>query len=301
MARNEGTVLTQRRFLGRFTIAESQWLLVSYRLITNPQGMVAVAGLGLLVFAAVFADLIAGDPNSQDAAARFLSPSLDHPFGVDQLRRDLFARTVHGLRISLLIAFVSVAAGSTLGIMLGLIAGYVGGWVENVAMRFVDALLAFPGLLAALAIITILGPGVRNVGIAIAFFSVPSFTRLARGQMLAEKHNEYVTAAQALGARPLRVIFRHIALNAIPPLLTQVALFMSIAVLLEASLSFLGLGQQAPDPSLGGLISASKSHLRVAWWYPTFPGATLAILLVCLNLLADASNEATSPWARRRL
>jgi peptide/nickel transport system permease protein len=167
-------------------------------------------------------------------------------------------------------------------------------------MRFVDALLAFPGLLAALAIITILGPGVRNVGIAIAFFSIPSFTRLARGQMLSEKQNEYVTAARTLGASPQRVIFRHIALNAIPPLLTQVALFMSIAVLLEASLSFLGLGQQPPDPSLGSLISASKSYLRIAWWYPTFPGAALAFLLVLLNLLADATNEATSPWARRR-
>ena len=192
-----------------------------------------------------------------------------------------------------------MTVGSAIGIITGLITSYVGGWVESLAMRFVDALLAFPGLLAALAIITILGPSIRNVGVAIAFFSIPSFTRLARGQMLSEKRNEYVIAAQTIGAGPFRVIFGHIALNAIPPLLTKVALFMSTAVLLEASLSFLGMGQQPPDPSLGGLISASKTFLRQAWWYPLFPGATLALLLVSLNLFADASNEATSPWARR--
>ena len=211
----------------------------------------------------------------------------------------MFSRTIHGLRISLLISFVSVTVGSAIGIITGLITSYVGGWVESLAMRFVDALLAFPGLLAALAIITILGPSIRNVGVAIAFFSIPSFTRLARGQMLSEKRNEYVIAAQTIGAGPFRVIFGHIALNAIPPLLTQVALFMSTAVLLEASLSFLGMGQQPPDPSLGGLISASKTILKQECWYPLFPGATLALLLVSKNLIADASNEATSPWARR--
>tara|TARA_Y100000996_G_C22536109_1_gene648331 strand:- start:178 stop:960 length:783 start_codon:yes stop_codon:yes gene_type:complete len=260
---------------------------------------VALLGLGVLAFLAIFAGVLSVDPNAQDASARFLPPSWEHFFGVDQLRRDMFSRTIHGLRISLLISFVSVTVGSAIGIITGLITSYVGGWVESLAMRFVDALLAFPGLLAALAIITILGPSIRNVGVAIAFFSIPSFTRLARGQMLSEKRNEYVIAAQTIGAGPFRVIFGHIALNAIPPLLTQVALFMSTAVLLEASLSFLGMGQQPPDPSLGGLISASKTFLRQAWWYPLFPGATLALLLVSLNLFADASNEATSPWARR--
>tara|TARA_B100001559_G_C16455380_1_gene601352 strand:- start:286 stop:1182 length:897 start_codon:yes stop_codon:yes gene_type:complete len=286
-------------FYQRFRIGESQWKLILYRFFSNPQGIAAAFGIGLLAFCAIFAAVIAPDPNAQDATARFLPPSWDHFFGVDQMRRDMFARTVYGLRISLLISFTSVAIGSTLGIIVGLVTSYIGGWVESVAMRFVDALLAFPGLLAALAIITILGPGIRNVGIAIAFFSIPSFTRLARGQMLSEKRNEYVVAAQTIGAGPTRVIFKHIAVNAIPPLLTQVALFMSTAVLLEASLSFLGLGQQPPDPSLGGLISASKTFLRQAWWYPLFPGATLALLLVSLNLFADAANEATSPWARR--
>jgi peptide/nickel transport system permease protein len=296
---NSDELIGSITFYQRFRIGESQWKLILYRFLSNPQGVVAIFGIGLLAFCAIFAAVIAPDPNAQDATARFLPPSWDHFFGVDQMRRDMFARTVYGLRISLLISFTSVAIGSSNGIIIGLVTSYIGGWVESVAMRFVDALLAFPGLLAALAIITILGPGIRNVGIAIAFFSIPSFTRLARGQMLSEKRNEYVVAAQTIGAGPVRVIFRHIGLNAIPPLITQVALFMSTAVLLEASLSFLGLGQQPPDPSLGGLISASKTFLRQAWWYPLFPGATLALLLVSLNLFADASNEATSPWVRR--
>ena len=292
-------LIPNRGLYQRFRVGESQWKLTTYRFLRNPQGRVALLGLGVLAFLAIFAGVLSVDPNAQDASARFLPPSWEHLFGVDQLRRDMFSRTIHGLRISLLISFVSVTVGSAIGIITGLITSYVGGWVESLAMRFVDALLAFPGLLAALAIITILGPSIRNVGVAIAFFSIPSFTRLARGQMLSEKRNEYVIAAQTIGAGPFRVIFGHIALNAIPPLLTQVALFMSTAVLLEASLSFLGMGQQPPDPSLGGLISASKTFLRQAWWYPLFPGATLALLLVSLNLFADASNEATSPWARR--
>jgi peptide/nickel transport system permease protein len=292
------TGLSLRRRLAR----ESMLAMTLDRLLRNPQGVIAIAGLSLLLIGAVGADLIAWhDPITQDAKARFLSPSLDHPFGTDELRRDLFARTLFGLRTSLIVSLGAVTAGSAIGISVGFLTGYAGGIVETVAMRAVDALLAFPGLLKALAIITILGPSVRNVAIAIAIFNIPAFARLSRAQMLAEKHRDYVQAAQALGAGSLRVIFRHISWNALPPLLTQVSLAMAAAVLLEAALSFLGLGQRPPDPSLGSLINASKSNLRDAWWYVVFPGATLALLLLCLNLLADAINEATSPYARRRL
>lgn len=271
------------------------------RLIRNPQGVVGLAGLLLLVFAAIFADLVTWhDPIEQNAAGRFLSPSWDHPFGTDELRRDLFSRTVYGLRASLAVSIISVVVGSTLGICIGFISGYPGRWMDALLMRIVDALLAFPGLLAALAIVTILGPGLRNVGVAIAFFSIPSFARLARAQMLGERNKDYVRAAEALGAGPMRIIFRHVAMNAIPPLLTQVALFMAAAVLLSAALSFLGLGERAPDPSLGGLINSAKSNLQDAWWYAVFPGAVLALLLLSFNLLADAVNDATSPYSRQR-
>ena len=153
----------------------------------------------------------------------------------------------------------------------------------------------------ALAIVTILGPDLRHVGYAIAIYNVPTFTRLARAQMLVERPRDYVQSARVIGAGARRIIFGHIALNAIPPLLTQLALAMTAAVLLEAALSFLGLGQRPPNPSLGGLINAAKANLRSAWWYAVCPGATLAFLLLCLNFLADAVNEATSPYQQRRL
>ncbi len=274
------------------------------RIIRNPQGLIGLGGLVLLTLCAVFAGQIAQhNPISQSypGAARFLSPSWDHPFGTDELRRDLFARTLFGLRSSLLISIGAVSIGSVIGITTGFITGYAGGWTERIMLRVVDALLAFPGLLAALAILTILGSGNQNVGIAIAFFNIPAFIRLSRAQMLGEKNKDYVKASQALGAGPLRIIFGHIARNALPPLLTQVALAMNGAVLLSAALSFLGLGDSPPAPSLGGILNASKSNLRDAWWYAVFPGATLAFLLLCLNFLADAINEATSPYARRKV
>jgi peptide/nickel transport system permease protein len=288
----------------RRKIQESMLVGTIDRILRNPQGMIAVSGLLLLAVMALGAGAIAQyGPTDQSypGAARFLAPSLDHPFGTDELRRDLFARTLYGLRSSLVIAIGAVGIGSTIGISSGFIAGYAGGWTERIVMRVVDALLAFPGLLAALAILTILGPSTRNVGIAIAFFNIPAFCRLSRAQMLGEKNKDYVHASQALGAGPLRIIFGHIARNALPPLLTQVSLAMNGAVLLSAALSFLGLGDRPPAPSLGGILNASKSNLRAAWWYAVCPGIVLAGLLLCLNFMADAINEATSPYARRKL
>lgn len=274
------------------------------RILRNPQGLIGLAGMLLLISLALAAPLVTRYgpiEQSYPGAARFLEPSWDHPFGTDHVRRDLFSRTLYGLRVSLAISLFAVSVGATIGIVLGFVAGYAGGIWEALAMRMVDALLAFPGLLAALAIVTILGPGPRNVGIAIVFFSIPAFARLARGQMLREQHRDYVVASRALGAGPLRIILQHIAINALPPLLTQVALVMSSAVLLAAALSFLGLGERPPDPSLGGLVNDAKPYLREAWWLAVFPGAVLAFLLLCLNFLADAINEATNPYAGRRI
>ena len=273
------------------------------RILRNPQGVIAISGLLLLAALAIGAGVITkygATAQSYPGAARFLAPSLDHPFGTDELRRDLFARTLFGLRSSLVISISAVSIGATMGISAGFVAGYAGGWTERIMMRVVDSLLAFPGLLAAMAILTILGPGTRNVGIAVAFFNIPAFCRLSRAQMLSEKNKDYVFASQALGAGPIRIIFGHIARNALPPLLTQVSLAMNSAVLLSASLSFLGLGDKPPTPSLGGLLNSSKSNLRDAWWYAVCPGATLAFLLLCLNFMADAVNDAINPFARRR-
>ncbi len=290
----------QLSWWGRKT-RESLFFATLNGIIHNPQGAIAIAGLVLLVVGAVGAPLIAQhDPIAQDAAGRFLAPSPENWFGTDELRRDLFARTLYGLRASFAVSLISVAIGTGIGVTVGFLAGFLGGFAEAAAMRLVDALLAFPGLLAALAILNILGPGVRSIGIAIAFFTIPAFARLARAQMLAEKNKDYVLASQALGASPQRIIFRHIAINAFPPLLTQMALLMAVAVLITAALSFLGLGDNPPAPSLGGLLNVSRQYLREAWWYAVFPGAVFALLLFCLNLLSDAINEASSPYQRRR-
>jgi len=270
------------------------------RVLKNPQGVIALIGLTVLVVVAVLAPFIATEPNAQAASGRLLPPSREHIFGVDEFRRDLFSRVVYGLRISLVMAIGAVSIGAVIGSALGFMAGYMGRWVDAVAMRFVDTMLAFPGLLIALAIITVLGASIVNVGIAIVIFVTPQFMRLSRGQMLAEKHREYVIAARSLGASTPRIVFRHAALNAFPPLLTNATLAMASAVLLEASLSFLGLGQQPPDPSLGNLINGARSWMREAWWYMLIPAGTLTFLLLCLTLLSDAVNEATSPWVRRR-
>jgi len=283
---------------------ESMLFATTERILRNPVGLFAVVGLMLILISTVAAGLIAQyGPTDQayQGAARYLSPSLDHPFGTDHLRRDVFSRTLFGLRNSLMISLGAVLIGSTIGISLGFMSGYAGRWVDAVIMRVIDALLAFPHLLAAMAILTILGPSLRNLAIAIAVFNVPAFARLARAQMLVEKNRDYVHASQAIGAGPLRIIFRHVSMNAIPPLLTQVALAVNGAIVLSAALSFLGLGEKPPEPSLGSLLLDAKAHLREAWWMAVFPAATMAFLLLCMNFFADAINEATSPYARRKL
>jgi peptide/nickel transport system permease protein len=283
---------------------ESMLFATVERILRNPVGLFAVAGIALILFLALAAGLIARYSPTDQAyagAARYLSPSWEHPFGTDNLRRDVFARTLFGLRNSLMVSVAAVLFGSALGISVGFMAGYAGKWVDAVVMRAVDAMLAFPGLLAAMAILTILGTGLFNLAIAIAVFNIPAFARLSRAQMLVEKNRDYVYASQALGAGPFRIIFRHISRNALPPLLTQVALAINSAIVLSAALSFLGLGERPPEPSLGSLLNDAKSHLRDAWWMAVFPAATMAFLLLCLNFLADAINEATSPYARRKV
>ena len=279
--------------------ARSIWADTMWRLIRNPQGAIAVGGLLIIAIAAIAAPVIAWhDPIAQDASARLLSPSWNHPFGTDELRRDLFSRNLHGLKTALALSFVSVLTSAVIGTVAGFTVGYVRGWADSVVMRLVDALLAFPGLLIAFAILTILGEGLENIGIAIVVFAIPGFTRLARAQMLGERNKDYVLAAQVLGASTPRIIFRHIVINALPPLLVQVALAIASGVLIVAALGYFGLGIEADTPSLGGLVNDSRPYLQRAWWYPVFPGAILAFLLLCLNLLADAINAAISPYTR---
>jgi ABC-type dipeptide/oligopeptide/nickel transport system permease subunit len=179
------------------------------------------------------------------------------------------------------------------------VAGYFRGLVDTVLMRIVDSLLAFPALLLAIAILAALGAGIQNVALAIGIGAFPRFARIGRAQMLSESNRDYVLAARVTGASEARIMFRHVAINALPPLLVQAALSMAGAVLIEASLGYLGLGTEPPQPSLGNLINGARAHLD-QWSYFAFPGAVLALFLVGLNMLADAINEAMDPHRRRR-
>lgn len=271
------------------------------RLIRNPLGRIGISLLSIVVIAGVFAPLLAPhDPIRQFIGSELQSPSLKHPLGTDEFGRDLLSRIIYGARISLMVGIVAVGLGSAIGISTGLVAAYIGGWIETVMFRIWDALMAFPGVLLAIAISAILGSGLFNIGIAVAIISMPSYARLARGGMLAEREKDYVTAAQTLGQDNWRIIFRHVLPNTIPPILTQVALGMAGAVFLEAGLSFLGLGAQPPDPSWGSMIADSRSYLRLAPWYGIAPGIAISIFLLGLNMLADGLRDALDPSRARQ-
>ncbi len=274
-----------------------------YRTATNPQGAIGLAVFGGLILLAIFANLISPFGEiEQIRGARLLSPSGTHLFGTDELGRDMFSRILFGLRISLFVSMVAVLGGGFIGTIIGFVAGYAGGWLETVLMRLVDTLLAFPFLLLGIAVLAILGTGTSQVALALGIANVPVFARIARAQLLTEKERDYVLAARALGATPARIITRHIATNALPPLLVQAALAMAFAVIAESTLSFLGLGASPPTPTLGNILATGRSWLLSvgAWWFVFFPTLGLALILLSLNFLADAVVEAIDPHRRHR-
>lgn len=214
--------------------------------------------LALIIAAYVAPPLFGLDPLAQLRNARLLSPSSAHLFGTDEAGRDLLSRSLVGLQISIEVAIASAIIGGLVGTLVGYVAGYLGGFTDTVLMRLMDTMLAFPNILMAIVVVAILGTGVRNVVIALAVTNIPLFARIARGSMLGELGQVYVESARAIGCRPARIIFRHIAPNTLGPLIVQLALAMAFAILGEASLSYLGLGVQPPNPSLGNLLSSGR-------------------------------------------
>ena len=273
-----------------------------YRTVTNPQGAIGAAVFGLLIFVAIFADLLAPFGEAEQIrGARLLAPSGAYWFGTDDLSRDIFSRILFGLRISLYVSVAGVVGGGLVGTAVGFISGYAGGWLEAVLMRIVDTLLAFPFLLLGIAVLAILGTGTSQVALALGIANIPVFARIARAQLLTEKERDYVLAARCLGASPPRIIVRHIATNALPPLLVQAALAMAFAVIAEATLSFLGLGASPPTPTLGIILSDGRRWLFAGnWWFVLFPTLGLSLILLSLNFLADSVVEAIDPHRRHR-
>ena len=248
------------------------------------------------VFAAVFAPwVVPHDPSSQQLALRLERPSTSHPFGLDELGRDIFSRVLAGARISLFVGLTVVSISSLAGILLGSIAGYFGGALDDVISRVIDVLLAFPGILLAIALVAVLGPSLANVVMALSVIGWVGYARLVRGQVLKARELEFVQAARALGASTTRILVRHVVPTAMPAVMVQATLGMAGAILAEASLSFLGLGVQPPTPSWGTMLNGGRLHLLDAPHLTIFPGAAIAVLVLGFNFLGDGLRDALDP------
>lgn len=235
------------------------------------------------------------DPAAQTLPLRLEGPSLAHPLGLDELGRDVWARLLAGARVSLLVGLVVVGVSASVGLVVGAIAGYAGGVVDEVVSRVIDVLLAFPGILLAIALVAVLGPSLTNVVIALASIGWVGYARLVRGQVLKAREFEFVQAARALGAGPTRILARHIVPTAVPALVVQATLGMAGAILAEAALSFLGLGVQPPTPSWGTMINGGRAHLIDAPHLTVFPGVAIALVVLGFNFLGDGLRDRLDP------
>ena len=254
----------------------------------------------IAVFAAVVGPALTPyDPAAQELARRLEGPSLAHPFGLDELGRDILSRLLSGARISLLVGLAVVSVSSFFGMFLGSIAGYFGGVMDDAVSRVVDVLMAFPGILLAIALVAVLGPSLTNVVLALSIIGWVGYARLVRSQALRAREFEFVQAARALGAGAPRILVRHVLPTALPAVVVQATLGMAGAIIAEASLSFLGLGVQPPTPSWGTMLDAGRSHLFDAPHLTIFPGMAIAVLVLGFNFLGDGLRDRVDPKLAR--
>jgi peptide/nickel transport system permease protein len=255
----------------------------------------------LAIVAGIFGPVLAPfDPAAQELALRLGGPSGTHWFGLDELGRDIFARVLSGARISLMVGLVVVGVSASIGIALGSIAGYFGGRIDEAISRVIDILLAFPGLLLAIALVAVLGPSLVNVVLALSLIGWVGYARLVRGQVLRAREFEFVQAARALGATTPRILARHVIPTTLPAVTVQATLGMGGAILAEAALSFLGLGVQPPTPSWGTMLNYGRTHLLDAPHLTIFPGLAIAILVLGFNFLGDGLRDALDPATQGR-
>ena len=266
-------------------------LLLRHRLAMF--GAVLVA---LVVGLAVLAPWIAPhEPNRMDYKAVLSGPTAEHPFGTDELGRDLLSRTLHGARLSLRVGLVAVLVAVAIGVPVGLVSGYLGGIFDEAVMRIVDAVMALPALVLALTIAAVLGPGIWNATIAIAVVAAPTYTRLVRGQVLSVKENDYVLAARSIGAPTWVILVRHVLPNAFSPVIVQASLGVGFAIILEASLSFIGLGAQPPTPSWGSMVQVGFQYLEIAPWFVLVPATAIFLAVLGFNMLGDGLRDTLDP------
>jgi peptide/nickel transport system permease protein len=268
----------------------------------KPLGVASAALIALLVLTALFADVLAPyDPLSAQPEIRLAPPSGDHPFGTDDIGRDVLSRVIHGSRISLWVGLLAVGIGTFAGTIIGLGCGYCEGRFDLVLQRVMDAITAIPGLVLALAIVSVLRPSTTNAMLAIAVVIIPGNSRVVRGAVLSAKQNRYVEAAQAIGCRHPRIIATHILPNVTAPILVIASIWLGNAILIEATLSFLGLGTQPPTPSWGLMLSSTgRAFMEQAPWLAIFPGLAISLAVLGFNLFGDTLRDAWDPKLRRR-
>ncbi len=273
--------------------------LVIHKFVRNRVAVVGLICLALILLAVLFADIVTPyDPIERNTPERNLGPSLAHPFGTDKLGRDIMSRVLYGGRVSLQVGFLSIALATAVSVPLGLIGGFVGGLLDDIIMRLMDLILAFPGLILAIWLVSLLGSDMRNVIIAIAFFSVPTYARLIRGITLAIREMEYVMAARSMGAGSPRIMFFHVLPGVLGPLIVLTTLGVSGAIVAGASLSFLGLGVSPPTPEWGAMLADGRNYMRTQWWIAVFPGVTITTVVLVMNIIGDALRDALDPNVR---
>jgi len=279
---------------------ESEWRRSLRGICKSRLALFGLLITGLLIFVAILAPLIAPySPTKMSLRERLSPPSASHLFGTDDAGRDILSRVIYGSRITLRICIIVVGLTLGIGTLLGILSGYIGGWVDELIMRLNDVFLAFPALILAMAIAAALGPSLENAIIAMVVIWWPRYARVSRGQVLAIREIDYVTAARALGTSSSRIMIRHILPNCISPIVVQATLDLGEVVLTAATLSFIGFGAQPPVPEWGAMISVGRNFIRDYWWYPTFPGLAILVTVMGFNLLGDAVRDILDPRLRR--
>lgn len=275
---------------------EARGVKVFRRLRKNKLAMAGGFIVMFYLLLAILAPVLASyDPYEVDLVNKLQSPSSEHWMGTDDKGRDVLSRLLYGTRLSLAVGFVAVMIGAVCGIILGLLSGYYGKWVDSIIMRIVDILLAFPGILLALAIVSALGPSLFNVMIAVGVFSIPMFARIVRGSVLTVKKLEYIDAIRSLGASDIRIIFVHILPNIMSPIIVQITMRLATAILSAAGLSFLGVGAQPPSPEWGAMLSGGRDYMFTYPYLAFFPGLAISTLVIGFNIFGDGLRDALDP------
>ena len=281
-------------------VRPSRWKEIWEIALRNKLTLTGFIIVGLVVLVGLLAPVLAPyDPNLMDIPARLQGPSSAHPFGTDEMGRDILSRVMYGARISIAVGVIIVAVSAAIGVVLGSLSGYFGGKIDQAVMAVTDMILAFPSMVLGLALTAAMGPGLLNTMLAVIIVRIPMYTRLMRGQVLVQKEQQYVRAARTFGEKPFWIVARHIVPNCLTPLMVQMTLGIGDAILIASSMSFIGLGAQPPTPEWGAMISTARVYAIDQWWYAAFPGLSILITIMGFNLIGDGIRDILDPRSRK--